>query len=418
MCFSVQGGSTAIDAPLHQEDCTYSLFKEFQFKQFQYEAVGSAFRIRAQHSNLCLGVKGGSTARAANITQQACDDQPHQLWIVSATGQHISILSGMCINPASNLKKTTHMRQNLCVDTNEAQRWSMSLAPTVKPTYVPPKGLAKIKSDWNTLCFSVEGGSTAIDAPLYQDACTSDPYKQFKFETVGSYFRIKAKHSNLCLGIIDGLASWEAAVVQQICNDQPYQLWTVEDRELKPAHTNLCVKTTGGEMRTPIDLLQDRCTTDVFSYLWKMDPIPQSTTPGVNGDPIIMGLAGQIFKFEGRSGAWYSAASANSFQWNMKTQKFEGCPEGAETFLTGVGLTIFGKNKKIHQIEINVVNPYTINAGCGNDADKANDYGCLGAGSLELILDGHKIVQSIDMPFDDRPHHCLQYCWQVLPALV
>ena len=46
-------------------------------------------------------------------------------------------------------------------------------------------------------------------------------------------------------------------------------------------------------------------------------PVPAPTDPGVNGDPIIMGLAGQIFKFEGRSGAWYSAASAKSFQWNI-----------------------------------------------------------------------------------------------------
>ena len=129
-------------------------------------------------------------------------------------------------------------------------------------------------------------------------------------------------------------------------------------------------------------------------------PVPAPINPGINGDPIIMGLAGQIFKFEGRSGAWYSAASAKSFQWNMKTQKFDGCPAGSDTFLTGVGLTVFGTKK--HQVEINVVNPYTVNTGCGNDANKANDYGCLGAGSLELVIDGHKVVQSVDMPFDDN----------------
>jgi hypothetical protein len=131
-------------------------------------------------------------------------------------------------------------------------------------------------------------------------------------------------------------------------------------------------------------------------------PVPAPIDPGINGDPIIMGLAGQIFKFEGRSGAWYSAASAKSFQWNMKTQKFDGCPVGSDTFLTGVGLTVFGTRDKKHQVEINVVNPYTVNAGCGNEAVKANDYGCLGAGSLELVIDGHKVVQSVDMPFDDN----------------
>jgi hypothetical protein len=85
----------------------------------------------------------------------------------------------------------------------------------------------------------------------------------------------------------------------------------------------------------------------------------------------------------------------------MKTQKFDECPVGSDTFLTGVGLTVFGTTKK-HQVEINVVNPYTVNTGCGNEANKANDYGCLGAGSLELVIDGHKVVQSVDMPFDDN----------------
>jgi len=115
-----------------------------------------------------------------------------------------------------------------------------------------------------------------------------------------------------------------------------------------------------------------------------------------------MGLAGQIFKFEGRSGSWYSAASAKSFQWNMRTQKFEDCPVGSDTFLTGIGLTVFGKNKKTHKVEVNVVNPYTVNAGCGMKNDKERDYGCLGAGSLELVIDGHKFTQSIDMSFDDN----------------
>ena len=36
---------------------------------------------------------------------------------------------------------------------------------------------------------------------------------------------------------------------------------------------------------------------------------------GSNGDPIIMGLSGQVFKFDGRSGAWYSGISAPSFQY-------------------------------------------------------------------------------------------------------
>ena len=144
-------------------------------------------------------------------------------------------------------------------------------------------------------------------------------------------------------------------------------------------------------------------------------PTPLPTTPpvdvpdvkyyqgaGNNGDPIIMGLSGQIFKFDGRPGAWYSAASAKSFQWNMKVQKFEECPNHSDTFITGVGMSVFGKHGKKHAIEVNVVNEFNTDIGCGNVADKTNDYSCLGAGSLQIIIDGHKIVQTIDHVFDDN----------------
>eukprot|EP00543_Licmophora_paradoxa_P013787 CAMPEP_0202473872 /NCGR_PEP_ID=MMETSP1360-20130828/92077_1 /ASSEMBLY_ACC=CAM_ASM_000848 /TAXON_ID=515479 /ORGANISM="Licmophora paradoxa, Strain CCMP2313" /LENGTH=656 /DNA_ID=CAMNT_0049100955 /DNA_START=50 /DNA_END=2023 /DNA_ORIENTATION=- len=136
-------------------------------------------------------------------------------------------------------------------------------------------------------------------------------------------------------------------------------------------------------------------------------PPPSKTGKGVNGDPLIMGMAGQLFKFEGRNGAWYSYASASSFQWNMKVNQFEGCPGGSDKFTTGFGLTVFGdgpdgKNtRSLHNIEINVVNEHSTGTGCGFEPHKANDYGCLGAGSLEIMIDGHKVSRSIDTELKD-----------------
>lgn len=110
-----------------------------------------------------------------------------------------------------------------------------------------------------------------------------------------------------------------------------------------------------------------------------------TSTSGVNGDPLIMGLQGQLFKFDGRNGGWYSAISSPSFQWNMRVHKFDTCPLKSDTFTTGVGFSFFDKQRKAYrQIEISVVNERNVDVGC------AAQETCLGAGSLEMIIDGVK----------------------------
>lgn len=118
---------------------------------------------------------------------------------------------------------------------------------------------------------------------------------------------------------------------------------------------------------------------------------------GVNGDPLIMGLSGQLFKFEGRSGAWYSAISTPSFQWNMKLQTYESCPEHSNNFLSGVGMTFFKKGSSRKRIEVSVTNPYNVGVGCGGLSLSH----CLGAGSLELVIDGVKHLIGGDYKFHD-----------------
>ena len=129
-------------------------------------------------------------------------------------------------------------------------------------------------------------------------------------------------------------------------------------------------------------------------------PVPQTTpapfSAGVNGDPLIMGLSGQLFKFEGRSGAWYSAVSSPSMQWNMRIQSYETCPSDSNTFVSGVGLS-FKTATSERNIEVAVPNPYHVHVGCGAGS---KEY-CLGAGSLELIIDGDKHVIGGDYTFKD-----------------
>ena len=58
----------------------------------------------------------------------------------------------------------------------------------------------------------------------------------------------------------------------------------------------------------------------------KPAPTPAPFAGGVNGDPLIMGLSGQLFKFDGRSGAWYSAVSSPSFQWKHEDPAIRDMP--------------------------------------------------------------------------------------------
>eukprot|EP00545_Synedropsis_sp_CCMP1620_P013223 CAMPEP_0119003846 /NCGR_PEP_ID=MMETSP1176-20130426/796_1 /TAXON_ID=265551 /ORGANISM="Synedropsis recta cf, Strain CCMP1620" /LENGTH=1092 /DNA_ID=CAMNT_0006955483 /DNA_START=39 /DNA_END=3317 /DNA_ORIENTATION=+ len=137
------------------------------------------------------------------------------------------------------------------------------------------------------------------------------------------------------------------------------------------------------------------CTITTVEYLEAV--ARQITDSGVNGDPLIMGLSGQLFKFDGRNGAWYSAVSTPSFQWNMKINSYETCPAHSDTFVSGAGFRFLKNGKTTKSIEVNVVNPYDVNVGCGSDDIK----NCLGAGSLELIIDGEKHVVGGDYKTKD-----------------
>ena len=110
---------------------------------------------------------------------------------------------------------------------------------------------------------------------------------------------------------------------------------------------------------------------------------------GTSSDPMILGLDGRVFKFMGNSGSWYSVISAPSFQWNMKVQKFEECPDFSDTFTIDFGLSLFDLNRRLHNIEVSVVNEFNTDVGCSGrwGLGMGKSYSCLAAGSLELAID-------------------------------
>jgi len=117
-------------------------------------------------------------------------------------------------------------------------------------------------------------------------------------------------------------------------------------------------------------------------------------TGGVSGDPLFMGLHGQVFKFEGRSGAWYSNVATKKLQWNLRFNEFETCPEHENMFVTGTTITLyhlsslpFTKPEVAHTISIMVADEEKFFPGCQSGV-------CLGKGSLKISVDGNTDITS------------------------
>ena len=142
-----------------------------------------------------------------------------------------------------------------------------------------------------------------------------------------------------------------------------------------------------------------------------MAPTPAPVTPapvarGIVNDPLIVGLAGQRFKFDGHSGSWYSAISAPAFQWNMRISEYDSCPAESNAFVTAAAFSFFDDAGKARTVEVNVVNEYNTNVGCGHGADKKN---CLGDGSIEIVIDGKKTSFGGDYKFLDGSGRILAF---------
>mmetsp|Transcript_13363 Transcript_13363/g.19281 ORF Transcript_13363/g.19281 Transcript_13363/m.19281 type:complete len:1055 (+) Transcript_13363:113-3277(+) len=118
---------------------------------------------------------------------------------------------------------------------------------------------------------------------------------------------------------------------------------------------------------------------------------PRAFYLGVIGDPLIMGLDDQLFKFDGRSDAWYASLATESLQWNMKFHRFSSCPEEEDMFVTGAGISYYSQRHitsmfdnsartLMHSFLARVKDENLFYPGCGPEV-------CLGEGSLVLLMD-------------------------------
>ncbi len=130
-------------------------------------AQEAATELRASHSNLCLGVEGGSTASIAPITQQVCSGADHQQWTQVDLGD----------------------------------------------------GFHQLQVAHTGMCLNVEGGSVDNLAKLIQYPCTVNNNDDFELRDAGAgNVHIVARHSGKCIDIEGGSAAVGAAVIQYSCH--------------------------------------------------------------------------------------------------------------------------------------------------------------------------------------------------------
>jgi len=116
-------------------------------------------------------------------------------------------------------------------------------------------------------------------------------------------------------------------------------------------------------------------------------PAQTPTNPqGVQGDPIILGLKGQVFKFDGRDGGWYANIASKSLHWNMQFRKYPTCQEGSDVFVSGLTFITSKESDMQHQIsESNILIATT-----PDPIPECLEYNktCLGDGTLHISFDG------------------------------
>jgi len=135
---------------------------------------------------------------------------------------------------------------------------------------------------------------------------------------------------------------------------------------------------------------------DPFIICYKNSASTIVNNLAVNGDPLFMGFQGQVFKFDGRDGAWYANVASKNLQWNLRFGKFDSCPKKENMFVTGTAITIFrqetfDKNNIVHSIVVEVVDEDTLPIDCQSEV-------CLGNGTLKISIDGNDIMQPGDYP--------------------
>jgi PKD repeat protein len=123
------------------------------------DANSAMLRIRSNHSNLCVNIRGASTASGASVIQWPCGTAANELFAVNNLDGHLQFVakhSGLCIAQANTTASGGPVVQLPC-NAGATTQWTLSGAT--------------LRNRASGACLDVPGNSTAQDVELITWTC-------------------------------------------------------------------------------------------------------------------------------------------------------------------------------------------------------------------------------------------------------
>ncbi|EEC46036.1 predicted protein [Phaeodactylum tricornutum CCAP 1055/1] len=318
LCVEVAGASQDDGASIFQGDCNDGN-KHQVFDFIPAPGTDSGFhRIRASHSNKCLGVADGALAPGAEVVQLSCvDNNPSTLWkqrdgalILQHSGYCLSVdvssrstsgafmVQWFCDSPSvkwqvksvseqhdglQQLSKrgnsvgksqsgfylstgTPHDNQFL---TKGIQARMLADVPTASPKLSTEPRIARaidvstiVSEGLSGLCVDIIDGSEMDGAQAIQASCNGGASQEYQFLIVGEgQFQVVASHSQKCLGVADFDVTESANIIQLPCTNNT--LWYVVGDsaylQLRVLHSAKCLSIFGASIASGAKLVQKAC---------------------------------------------------------------------------------------------------------------------------------------------------------------
>jgi pectinesterase len=147
-------------------------------------AGGGVYTLASGASGKCIDVTGASTANSALLVQVACNTgAADQGWkaVLQSSGQYnlVNANSTRCIDvPGSAATSGLQLQQYGCgAGTKTNQLWTFTASSAASGKYL-------VTSVATGLCISDQGGSTAGNNPIVQEACADVARMQWSFTSV------------------------------------------------------------------------------------------------------------------------------------------------------------------------------------------------------------------------------------------
>jgi ricin-type beta-trefoil lectin protein len=250
LCLDVRGGpqATGNGAPLEQWNCTGASNQSWTLN----DAGAGFYELVAGNSGKCAEAAGGGTANGTAIQQASCTRQPQQLWRLRALSggafEIVNVPSSRCLDITGGPQATDPgALAELWNCTGAAnQAWALA-APSAAAGLIVAKHSCK--------CLDVVGGpgATGSGAAIEQWKCTGATNQSWTIVSApAGRVQLRALNSGHCVaagGTANGAAIQQLACAQ---TDQQ-QLWTVQNAGSVPgeyrfvnAASGRCLDITGG----------------------------------------------------------------------------------------------------------------------------------------------------------------------------